>query len=134
MNTSTGFWDSLSNSGFDFKLFLLVILLSMWLAASLKNISRSSKFMLALFDMLLGLLVGMVLGMAWNANYHAGIFTVAGLTLSVTLVLNAGPGNRLARVLGVLAAFGMALFIYYSHWGGFNFLWETLMEDFYGGS
>lgn len=133
MNTSTGFWDAIFNSGFDVKLFLLVILLSMWLGASLKNMNRSSKFMLTLFDILLGLLVGVVLGLAWNANYHAGIFTLAGLTLGITLIVNAEPANRAARICGVIAAFFMALFMYYSQWGSLNFLWDTLMEDFYGG-
>ncbi len=132
MNNSPGFWDSVNNSGFDVKLFLLVILLSIWLGASLKNVSRSSKFMLALFDILLGLLVGMVLGMAWNANYHAGIFTLAALTLGVTLILNSEPANRVARILGVIAAFLMALFMYYSQWGDFSYLMDTLLEDFRG--
>lgn len=133
MNNSPGFLDSIFNSGFDVKLFLLVILLSIWLGASLKNMNRSSKFMHVLGDTLIGLLVGVVLGMSWNANYHAGIFTLGGLALGITLILNAEPAYRWARVFAVIAAFSMALFMYYSQWGSFGYLMDSLLEDFQGG-
>jgi hypothetical protein len=132
MSNSTSFWDSIGNSGFDIKLFLLVILLSMWLGASFKSKDQSSRLMLILGELLIGLLVGLALGVLWNMNYYPGIFTVGALTLSVMLILNTKPNNRLVRFLATLVALGMAIYVYYSYWGSMAYLWDILLEDFRG--
>jgi hypothetical protein len=132
MNNSTSIWDALGNSGFDIKLFLLVVLLSMWLGASFKNRDQSSKLMQILGELAIGLLIGLALGVLWNMNYYPGIFTVSALTLGVMLFLNTKPGNQVVRLVAILAALGMAIYVYYSYWGSMTYLWDILTEDFRG--
>jgi hypothetical protein len=132
MNNSTGFWDSIGNSGFDIKLLLLVILLSMWLGASLKNRDQSSKLMQILAELSIGLLIGLALGVLWNMNYYPGIFTVSALTLGVMLFLNTKPNEQMRRFIVILAALAMAIYVYYSYWGSMAYLWDILLEDFRG--
>ena len=118
--------------GFDVKLFLLVILLSIWVGALFKNKEQSSRFMQVLGELLLGLLGGLALGVLWNMNFHAGIFTVSALTFAIMLLMNTKPNNRLARFCAILVAFAMAMYVYYSYWGGMTYLMDILLEDFQG--
>ena len=132
MNNSTGFWDAIGNSGFDLKLLLLVILLSMWLGASFKNRDQSSRLIQILGEIAIGLLIGLALGVLWNMNYYPGIFTVSALTLAVMMYFNTKPDNQMVRLMAILAALGMAIYVYYSYWGSMTYLWDILMEDFRG--
>ncbi|MGH7490761.1 MAG: hypothetical protein ACREOO_00050 [bacterium] len=132
MNNSTSIWDTIGNSGFDIKLFLLVILLSMWLGASFKSKDQSSRLMQILGELAIGLLIGLALGVLWNMNYYPGIFTVSALTLAVMMFFNTKPDNQMVRFIAILAGLGMAIYVYYSYWGSMTYLWDILTEDFRG--
>ena len=133
MNNSPGYWDSFINSGFDFKLFLLVVLLSIWGGALLKNKEQSSRAMQILGELLIGLLIGLGIGVLWNMHFYPGITTLSAITLAVMSILNTKPSNRLVRLIAILVATAMALYVYYSYWGDLGYLKDSFMEDFQGG-
>lgn len=133
MNNSTSYWDSIFQTGFDVKLFLLVILLSLWVGALFKNKEQSSRFMQILGEALMGLLIGLGVGVSWNIDFYPGITTLSALTLGLMSFFNTKPSNRWVRLFAMFVALATALYVYYSYWGDWSFLKDTLLEDFQGG-
>ena len=132
MNDTFGFESIFS--GFNVSLFLLIILLGIWLGASLKNMKMWPNLMHLFGELMAGLLVGLLLGFVLRAHSYVGITCLGGLTLGVMIVLNAEPTNRPHRFFAVLLAFAMALFIYWIEWQDFSYLLDMFIEDFRGGS
>ena len=129
----TSWFESLF-SGFNVSLFLLIILLGIWLGASLKNMQVWPKLMQLFGEMMAGLLVGVLIGFALRAHSSVGIVCLGSVTLGVMIVLNAEPPKRPQRVAAVLVAVAMALFIYWVEWQDFGYLIDSFIEDFRGGS
>ncbi len=121
-------------SGFNVSLFLLIILLGIWLGASLKSMKVWPNLMQLFGEMMAGLLIGLLLGFALRAHNYVGILGLGAVTLGVMTVLNADPPKRPHRFFAVLVAIGMALFIYWIEWQDFSYLIDTFIEDFRGGS
>lgn len=132
MNDSTWF-DSIF-SGFNVSLFLLIILLGIWLGASMKNMQVWPKLLQLFGEMMAGLLIGLLIGFALRAHSYVGIICLGSIVLGVMIVLNAEPPRRPHRLFAVLTALGMALFIYWIEWQDFSYLLDSFIEDFRGGS
>jgi hypothetical protein len=132
MNDSS--WFESLFSGFNVSLFLLIILLGIWLGASLKNVQVWPNLMQLFGEMMAGLLIGLLIGFALQAHRYVGIIGLGTVTLGVMTVLNADPPKRPRRFFAVLVMIGMALFIYWIEWQDFSYLLDTFIEDFRGGS
>ncbi|NUO81089.1 hypothetical protein HUU05_13500 [candidate division KSB1 bacterium] len=121
-------------NGFNVSLFLLIILLGIWLGASLKNIKAWPGMMNLFGEMMAGLLVGLLIGFVLRSHTYVGIIGLGTITLGVMAVLNADPPKRPHRFVAVLVMIGMALFIYWIEWQDFSYLFDVFIEDFRGGS
>ncbi len=121
-------------SGFNVSLFLLIILLGIWLGASLKNMQVWPRLMQLFGELMAGLLIGLLIGFALRAHSYVGIICLGSLTLGAMIVLNADAPRRPHRFFAVLIAYAMALFIYWIEWQDFGYLLDTFIEDFRGGS
>lgn len=129
----TSWFDSIF-SGFNVSLFLLIILLGIWLGASMKSMQVWPKLMNLFGELMAGLLVGLLIGFALRAHSYVGIICLGSIVLGVMIVLNAEPQRRPHRFFAVLTAFAMALFIYWIEWQDFGYLFDSFIEDFRGGS